>query len=109
MCDFARPGLEPAEHGGFCVDGFLHDDENPKVVGQGLWPCPRCNTLEFLYSERDEYQRTLDSFERGGSRGKYNPQRVWKNAKACALSENPHGAKEMIQEVEAAFEKYKKG
>lgn len=101
-CGFTEIWFGASESDAICVEGYLQDINHPRPNWDSrLYPCPYCNTEVYLYSEYDEYCRSLYTEKVTGRRFQnFDPDAYWDHAKRTALETNPDAARPVIATIE---------
>lgn len=112
MCDSVKKGCdyEGRDFGATyidtcCIDGYLWDldscDEPGGLLSSGgESPCPKCNTLEFLKSAKDEAEScSLTEIGFCGGGESYTGADIWLMAVKKAGSMNPEATLAALKEI----------
>lgn len=102
-CGFDAPWFGASYPDSFCVHGYLHDaDGDGYIASDTTNPCPRCNTKEYLISQKEESEGTeLLGWGSGAGMTYVTGDEIWAIAKRWARQENPHDAESIIADLES--------
>jgi hypothetical protein len=104
MCTFAAPWFGASYPDGQCIDGYMHDmDADGYDPNDTSFPCPKCNTREFLERRKEHCDATEYEGHGTGFGMVYRTgDQMWETAKTWARQEAPDAAEKIISELEVS-------
>lgn len=102
-CAFDGPWFGAHYPDAICDGGYLHDaDGDGYDPNDWSYPCPRCNTAEYLAGKREDAATTEHmSIQTHNFYDEVDGAEIWRRAKEWARHENSSEADEIIARLEA--------